>query len=62
MNRRIQILFLLALSVYDIPAFAQLSVGGQLETKRVPPPPKRVVEEVRAYRLAKALAGIERVS
>jgi len=52
MNRRIQILFLLALSVYDIPAFAQLSVGGQLETKHIPPAPKRVVEEVRTYRVA----------
>src|SRR5882762_7492311 len=52
MNRRIQILFLLALSVYDIPAFAQLSVGGQLETKHIPSPPKHVVEEVRGYRLA----------
>src|SRR6267142_3671786 len=52
MNRRTQILFFLTLSVYAIPAFAQLSVGGQLETKHVPPPPKHVVEEVRAYRLA----------
>ncbi len=52
MNRRIQILFFLTLSVYAIPAFAQLSVGGQLETKHVPPSPKHVVEEVRAYRLA----------
>src|SRR5882762_1495828 len=52
MNRRIQILFLLALSVYDIPAFAQLSVGGQLEAKHIPPAPKHVVEEVRTYRLA----------
>jgi Acetylornithine deacetylase/Succinyl-diaminopimelate desuccinylase and related deacylases len=35
-----------------LPAAAQLSVGGKVETKRVLPPPKRVVEQVRAYRLA----------
>jgi acetylornithine deacetylase/succinyl-diaminopimelate desuccinylase-like protein len=35
-----------------LPADAQLSVGGKVDTKRVLPPPKHVVEEVRAYRLA----------
>ena len=34
------------------PAAAQLTVGGKLESKRVLPPTKHVIEEVRSYRLA----------
>src|SRR5262245_60609561 len=38
--------------LYAQPADAQLSVDGKVETKRVLPPPKHVVEQVRAYRHA----------
>jgi acetylornithine deacetylase/succinyl-diaminopimelate desuccinylase-like protein len=52
MNCRIQLLFFLALSALTIPAAAQVSVGGKLESKRTLPPAKHVIEEVRSYRLA----------
>ena len=52
MNHYIKPLFLIALSAFALPASAQSTLGGKLETKRVLPQLKRVVEDVRAYRLA----------
>ena len=55
MNRlhsRICAAYLCLALVGAFPTAAQLTVGGKLETKRVLPPPKHVVEEVRSYRLA----------
>jgi acetylornithine deacetylase/succinyl-diaminopimelate desuccinylase-like protein len=48
-----QKLFLTALALLSaLPSPAQLSVGGNVESKRTLPPPKHVIEEVRSYRLA----------
>jgi len=52
LNLRIQSAALAILSIFALPAAAQLSVGGKLEAKRTLPPTKQVVEEVRSYRLA----------
>ena len=52
MNRRKSLALFSALSICVIPASAQVSVGGKLETKRVLPSPRHVVDEVRSYRLA----------
>ncbi|PYU02495.1 MAG: hypothetical protein DMG34_16220 [Acidobacteria bacterium] len=43
---------LAALFICALPSCAQLSVGGKVETKKVLPPTKHVIEEVRSYRLA----------
>jgi acetylornithine deacetylase/succinyl-diaminopimelate desuccinylase-like protein len=52
LNLRIALSLLAILSICTIPAAAQVSVGGKLDTKRALPPPKHVIEEVRSYRLA----------
>ncbi len=51
MKNRIQLMCFAVLCSCAVSAVAQVSVGGKLETKRVLPPPKHVVEEVRSYRL-----------
>ena len=52
MKLGISVAGLAALSICALPACAQLSVGGKVETKKVLPPTKHVIEEVRTYRLA----------
>jgi acetylornithine deacetylase/succinyl-diaminopimelate desuccinylase-like protein len=52
LNLRIQLAFFTISLVFALPAAAQLSVGGKVETRRVLPPIKHVIEEVRTYRLA----------
>src|SRR5271165_6387792 len=52
LNFRIRLTLLILSLVLTIPAPAQVSVGGKLETKRLLPPVKHVVEEVRSFRLA----------
>jgi acetylornithine deacetylase/succinyl-diaminopimelate desuccinylase-like protein len=52
LNLRIPLAVAAVFWIYALPAAAQLAVGGKLETKRVLPPPKHVIEEVRSYRLA----------
>ena len=52
MKLGISVAGLAALSICALPACAQLSVGGKVETKKVLPPTKLVIEEVRTYRLA----------
>src|SRR5882724_3916389 len=52
MRLGISVAGLVALSICALPSCAQLSVGGKVETKKVLPPTKHVVEEVRSYRLA----------
>jgi acetylornithine deacetylase/succinyl-diaminopimelate desuccinylase-like protein len=39
-------------SFHTLPANAQVSVGGKVESKRLLPPTRHVIEEVRSYRLA----------
>jgi acetylornithine deacetylase/succinyl-diaminopimelate desuccinylase-like protein len=51
-NLRSLATFFISVCSCAFPAEAQLSVGGNVETKRTLPPPKHVVEQVRAYRLA----------
>ena len=52
MNIRIPVAYFAALCSFALPASAQVSVGGKLESKRILPSPKHIVEEVRSYRLA----------
>src|SRR6266566_2654490 len=54
MKLGISVAGLAALSICALPSRAQLSVGGKVETKKVLPSTKRVIEEVRTYRLANA--------
>ena len=44
-------LSLAALLLFTLPAAAQMSVGGKIETRRVLPPAKHVIQEVRSYRI-----------
>ena len=52
LSLRIQLACLSALLIGTLPAAAQLSVGGRVETRKVLPRTKQVIEEVRSYRLA----------